>query len=138
MATVYGIDTGSWRVRIAAGEGSFRRLEVRDIAEVGVPTGEDGAPRPFDALDRLRRDEPRWDAAEKVAAVPLDAAVARLVRLPFTDRNAIARAIPAEVESQVPYDLEDMVLASRVVDAREGQSRSVVFVAPRDALRQRI
>ncbi|MFZ5481022.1 MAG: pilus assembly protein PilM [Myxococcota bacterium] len=138
MATVYGIDTGSWRVRIAAMEGSFRRFEVRDAAQVATQTGDAGEPLPFEALDTLRKNEPGWEAAEKAAAVPLDAAVARLVRLPFTDRNAIARAIPAEVESQVPYDLEDMVLASRVIDARDGASRSLVLVAPRDDLRARI
>lgn len=138
MATIYGIDTGSWRVRIAAVEGSFRRWEVRDAAQVPVATAPDGTALVADALQSLRAEEPGWEAADKVAAFPLDHGVVRLVRLPFSDRNAIARALPAEVESQVPYDLEDMTLGIRVIDTREGQSRTAVFIAPKDGLRGRI
>lgn len=138
MATVYGIDTGSWRVRIAAMEGTFRRWEIRDAAQVAAPAGPDGQPLLGDAIAALRGEEPTWEAADKVAAFPLDHGVVRLVKLPFTDKNAIARALPAEVESQVPYDLEDMVLATRIVDAREGQSRTAVFIAPKDEIRARI
>ncbi|MDP2309065.1 MAG: pilus assembly protein PilM [Pseudomonadota bacterium] len=138
MAMVYGIDTGSWRVRVAAMEGSFRRFEIRDAAQVGVPHAEDGTPLMADAIGALRDQEKGWDTAEKAAAFPLDAGVVRLVRLPFVDKNAIARALPAEVEGSVPYDLEDMVLGTRLIDAKDGQSRTSVFIAPKDELRARI
>jgi len=36
MATVLGIDTGSWRTRVAAMDGSFRRFVVSGVAEVGA------------------------------------------------------------------------------------------------------
>ncbi len=138
MAMVYGIDTGSWRVRVAAMEGSFRRFEIRDAAQVGVPLAEDGTPLMAEAIGALRDQETGWDAAEKAAAFPLDAGVVRLVRLPFVDKNAIARALPSEVEGSVPYDLEDMVLATRLVDTKDGQSRTTVFIAPKDDLKERI
>ncbi|MFN7143464.1 MAG: hypothetical protein ACK4YP_06805, partial [Myxococcota bacterium] len=88
MAMVYGIDTGSWRVRIAAMEGSFRRFEIRDAAQVGVPVAEDGTPLVAEAIAALRDQEKAWEAAEKAAAFPLDGGVVRLVRLPFADKNA--------------------------------------------------
>ncbi len=138
MAMVYGIDTGSWRVRIAAMEGSFRRFEMRDAAQVGVSLGEDGQPRWEPAIGALRDSERGWDVAAKAAAFPLDSGVVRLVTLPFTDRTAIARALPSDVEGKVPYDLDDMVLGTRLVDIREGQSRTAVFIAPKDELAARI
>ncbi len=138
MAMVYGIDTGSWRVRVAAMEGSFRRFEIRDAAQVGVAHAEDGTPLMADAVGQLREQEKGWDAAEKAGAFPLDSGVVRLVRLPFVDKNAIARALPAEVEGSVPYDLDDMVLGTRLIDAKDGQSRTTVFIAPKDELRARI
>ncbi len=138
MAMVYGIDTGSWRVRIAAMEGSFRRFEIRDAAQVGVPLAEDGTPLVADAIGALRDQEPAWEAAEKAAAFPLDGGVVRLVKLPFADKNAIARALPAEVEGNVPYDLEDMVLGTRLVDTQANASRTVVFIAPKEDLRARV
>jgi Tfp pilus assembly PilM family ATPase len=138
MAMVYGIDTGSWRVRVAAMEGSFRRFEIRDAAQVGIPVAEDGTPLMADAIGALRDQEKGWDTAEKAAAFPLDAGVVRLVRLPFVDKNAIARALPSEVEGSVPYDLEDMVLGTRLIDTKDGQSRTSVFIAAKDELRSRV
>ncbi len=138
MAMVYGIDTGTWRVRIAAMEGSFRRFEIRDAAQVGVPIAENGAPLWAEAIGALRDQERLWESSEKAAAFPLDGGVVRLVRLPFADKSAIARALPAEVEGNVPYDLDDMVLGTRLVDITGTSSRTAVFIAPRDELRTRI
>lgn len=138
MAMVYGIDTGSWRVRIAAMEGSFRRFEIRDAAQVALAYGEDGVPLVAEALDALRAHEPSWEAAEKAAALPLDEGVVRLVKLPFADKTAIARALPAEVEGHVPYDLEDMVMGTRLVDIQGNASRTTVYIARKDDVRARI
>ncbi|MFN7145754.1 MAG: pilus assembly protein PilM, partial [Myxococcota bacterium] len=91
-----------------------------------------------DAIAALRDQEKAWEAAEKAAAFPLDGGVVRLVRLPFADKNAIARALPAEVEGHVPYDLEDMVLGTRLIDTQGNTSRTAVFIAPKDELRARI
>lgn len=138
MAMVYGIDTGSWRVRIAAMEGSFRRFEIRDAAQVALARAEDGTPLVAEAIGALRDQEPSWESAEKAASFPLDGGVVRLVRLPFSDKAAIARALPAEVEGHVPYDLEDMVLGQRLIEAQGNASRTTVYIAPRDEVRARI
>lgn len=138
MAMVYGIDTGAWRVRIAAMEGSFRRFEIRDAAQVGVPRSDDGRALYPDAIGALRDQEKHWDAAEKAAAFPLDSGVVRLVKLPFADKNAIARALPSEVEGHVPYDLEDMTMATRLVDVQGNASRTVVFIGDKDDVRARV
>ncbi len=138
MASYYGIDLGSWRVRVAAVEGSFGRYEVRDAAQIGVSRGEDGALDHAGALHALREGEPSWEAADKAAAFPLDLGVVRSVRLPFSDRAAIAKALIGEVESQVPYDLDEMVLVTHVVEAKDKESRTTAFIAPRVEVRTRV
>jgi general secretion pathway protein L len=50
------------------------------------------------------------------------------------DRTAVSRALPAEVESTVPFDLDDMVLRHRMLDTGAGQSRSLAVVTPREVL----
>ena len=57
MAMVYGIDTGTWRVRVAAMEGSFRRFEIRDAAQVGVALDEHDNALFGDAVGALRDQE---------------------------------------------------------------------------------
>ena len=99
---------------------------------------EQGNPTFADAIEALARQERGWEAAERAAAYPLDTGVVRLVKLPFADKNAIARALPAEVEGMVPYDLEDMQLATRLVDINGNVSRTAVFIAPTDELKNRI
>lgn len=134
MAVVFGIDTGSWRLRVAAMEGTFGRFVLRDVQQIEVQADPDGRVAHDRALLAMEASDPRWAAADMVAGFPLDGAAVRLVRLPFTDRRAIDRALLAEVEAQVPYDLEEMVVVPRLIDTREGQSRTLVLIAAREAV----
>ncbi len=132
MALVQGIDTGAWRVRIASMEGSFRRFALRDVQEMDASVGMQ------EAIEAIRANEPRWEDAERVAALSLGDAAVRLIRLPFSDRAVIARALPAEVEANVPYDLDDMVLVNRIIDTAAGQSRTLTIIASKEAVGTRI
>lgn len=138
MAVLFGIDTGSWRVRVAAMEGTFGRFVLRDVQQVEVQVDPDGRVATDRALRALEEADPHWAAADVVAGLPLEEAALRLVRLPFTDRRSIDRALLAEVEAQVPYDLEDMVVVPRLVDIREGQSRTLVTIAGKEAVADRL
>ncbi|GDX80463.1 hypothetical protein LBMAG42_22740 [Deltaproteobacteria bacterium] len=126
MAFVQGIDTGAWRVRVATMEGSFRRWVLRDVVEMESSVGIAAA------IEAIRADEPIWGQAERVAALPLDRGTVRVVKLPFTDRATIAKALPAEVESNVPYDLEEMVLGTHPVDQDKSGSRTRVVIARKE------
>lgn len=126
MAIVQGMDTGTWRVRVATMEGNFRRWTLRDVVEMDSSVGI------AEAIDAIRADEPAWGQAERVAALPLERGTVRVVKLPFTDRSTIAKALPAEVESNVPYDLDEMVLATKPIDQDKAGSRTRVIIARKD------
>jgi Tfp pilus assembly PilM family ATPase len=135
MARVQGIDTGSWRTRVATMEGGFRRLELTRVAESVTETDESGALR-VDLGFATASDVP--GEVDRVVAFPLDLGMVKLVKLPFSDRAAIAKALPAAVEASVPWDLEDMVLGSNVLEAGEGGSRIAAFIAPREEVAARV
>jgi Tfp pilus assembly PilM family ATPase len=135
MAKAQGIDTGSWRTRAATMEGSFRRLELARVAE-DVTRLEDGVIR-LD-LSFATADVPPGAEIDRVAAYPLDLGTVKLVKLPFSDKAAIAKALPAAVEASVPWDLDEMVLASHVLEIGPSGARIAAFVAPRDEVSARI
>jgi Tfp pilus assembly PilM family ATPase len=135
MAKAQGIDSGSWRTRAATMEGSFRRLELARVAE-DVTRLEDGVIR-LD-LSFATADVPPGAEIDRVAAFPLDLGAVKLVKLPFSDKAAIAKALPAAVEASVPWDLEEMVLASHILEIGAAGARIAAFVAPRDEVAARI
>jgi Tfp pilus assembly PilM family ATPase len=137
MAIVWGIDTGSWRTRAVQLEGSFRRFEAGDAHE--LPTiWDEGKPLVGPSVKLLGENNPRWLQGEKLAALPMELGTIRLVKLPFTDKNTIEKALPGEVEGSVPYDLEEMVLANRLLDTQGSSSRSLAFLAKHETVASRL
>lgn len=132
MAQVQGIDLGAWRVRVATMDGSFRRRILRDVVEMDASVGTGKA------IEAIAAGEPGWSTAERAAAFPLEQGAVRTVRMPFTDRATIARALPAEIESNVPYELDEMVLASRVILQDKAGSLTRAVIAPKVELRDRL
>lgn len=137
MATILGLDTGSWRTRLARMDGSFRRFVPGEQRE--VPTLWDaGQPMISPSLVVLAEGDKSWAQADRVASFPLESGSIRLVKLPFSDKKMIESTLPSEVESSVPYDLEEMVLVSRLLDTGEGKSRSLAMLARKQAVQARI
>ena len=137
MATILGLDTGSWRTRLARMDGSFRRFVPGEQRE--VPTLWDGGhPMISPSLVVLAEGDKSWAQADRVASFPIENGNIRLVKLPFADKKMIESTLPSEVESSVPYDLEEMVLVSRLLDAGEGRSRSLAMLARKQAVQARI
>lgn len=133
MARMAGIDVGSASVKVVLYEGSLRRFQFKGAYSRPVPQDAEAAPDEAgrDAAlrgllaDILPDDEPNV----LVMGFPAEHASARLVTLPFSDRGQVERALPFEVEGQVPFDLEDVVLASRIVDMKPGQTRVLTVLA---------
>lgn len=118
-------------------EGSFRRFQVAGASE--VPTVWDsGHPQIAESLALLAESDKNWAQGDKIGFFPMESGNIRLVKLPFTDRAAIEKTLPSEVESSVPYDMEEMVLATRVLDVQASSSRCLALLARHDAVKARI
>ncbi len=103
-----GLDLGcKWikRVRLRS---SFRTVEVVDFTHIPVP--DDDRQRPEKVGEALQQLEGNDRVADLVAtALPGDEVAIHLLSLPFSDRKRIAQTIGLELESQIPFSLDEVV-----------------------------
>lgn len=133
MAKMLGIDLGSAAIKLTLFEGSMRRVQFKGAWVRPVPQDVESPPTLEARMGTLRALLadlfPEGPPPVLVMAFPAEETSVRLVTLPFGDRAQVERALPFEVEGQVPFDLEDMVLAWRVLNLTPGQSRVLAVLA---------
>lgn len=75
-----------------------------------------------------------WD--EVVSALPGETVTHRILPLPFEDRKRLDQTVPFELESHLPFELEDSVVDFQVLGTGADGSHQVLAVsAPKDAVR---
>ena len=135
MARIIGIDLGSHTVKLAVFEGSFGRAQPDDLLTRPVRQDEIHGPdreARLDALAALLRGLEPDSNTTWVLGFPQDLTTLRTVQLPFADRAQVERTFRFEVENQVPFDLDRMVMAHRTQNVEEGDSRVLVALANQD------
>ncbi|MFI5304118.1 MAG: hypothetical protein ACHQYP_04910 [Nitrospiria bacterium] len=60
----------------------------------------------------------------------------RLLSLPFTQQKKIEQVLPYEVELQLPFELEQVILSYHMVDLNESSSRIMAAVTPKEEFRR--
>lgn len=137
MARVVGIDLGSHSVKVSVLEGSFGRFESKGYFVRAVAQDAEQAPdlaRKLEALAQLK-DDIGGKADVVTTTFPAEAASMRVVELPFADARQVEKTVPFEVEAIVPFELDDMILASRILSLAPGSSKVLVGLAEREAIR---
>lgn len=137
MARTYGIDLGAHSVKVAELEGSFGRFQLVGYRERRVPEPDDRASNLDErvaVLSEMLDEEGARDGATYGVGFPTEHASLRVVSLPFGDRAKVEQALSFEVEGQVPFDLEDMVLSSRILQVEPGNSKVLAGMAERDRI----
>jgi Tfp pilus assembly PilM family ATPase len=135
MARIIGIDLGSWTVKLTVLEGGFSRFETDSQHSKIVPQADGNLPDLETRMGTLQDLLTEIDADENClygAGFPVDSASIRLVHMPFTDKNQIAQTLEFEVESLVPYDLDDMTLSHRIVSSSPEGSGVLAAMAPKN------
>ncbi len=118
MPRIIGIDLGSSTVKVVRLETRARGgHEVAGFCEAAVPPpaeGQDAAAsvveRTSTALAELKA-RGHLDGDVFVTGLPGDAAAVRTLKFPFADTKKIADALPFALESEIPMDLDDIVLS---------------------------
>jgi general secretion pathway protein L len=95
------------------------------------------APRSDDLAADLRTlaatHDLRWD--EVISALPGDVVTHRVLTLPFHDRKRLDQTVPFELETQLPFELDEAVVDYQVL-GRDGESAIVLAaLAPKAAVR---
>ncbi|MEN0062652.1 MAG: type II secretion system protein GspL [Myxococcota bacterium] len=140
MPRLIAVDIGSHAVKVASYRINGREVLLDERYHQLVPQG--GAAPMFEqrlaALDALLDDVPalKPDSGDLVLlAFPSSLATFRSLNLPFTDTAQIENTLAFEVESEVPFDLDEMILGWRIAEQGLG-SDIVTVLAKRDDVRE--
>jgi general secretion pathway protein L len=138
MARIVGLDLGSYSIKVVQVEARGRSgdFEVVGYDELDVPPIPEGeastlADRHKEALGLLKeRGALRGDIF--VTGLPGDKAAVRTLTFPFSDPRKIQQTLPFELEAEIPFDIEDLVISwsvLRTIKADDGDERTEVLVA---------
>lgn len=124
---ILGLDVGSYAVKAVELRQTLRELEVVQLRE--VPLGGSGGTL-VERLQELVRTH-RLPTQHVVCALAGDRVSNRTIEFPFRDKRKVAQAIPFEVESQVPFDLEDIVIDWSETAGSRNHSELIATISPR-------
>ncbi len=136
---IVAIDLGGHTVKATVFSGNRRTWMLEERAEQAVP--QDGTASPslaarLAALQELIRSRPQWakGGANVALAWPSEMATIHRITLPFTDRVQVEKTLPFAVEAEVPFDLDTMVMGSRI-KARQSDTEALVAFTKKEPLR---
>lgn len=103
-----GLDLGNQSLTRVRLKSSFRSVEVLDCKSVPIP--QDDRPYPERLAEALSRLDGHSSPSDLVAtALPGDVITVRTLQLPFSDNKRIQQTVGFELESQIPFSLDDVV-----------------------------
>lgn len=119
MPKLVAIDLGSHAVKATVWEGTSRRAQFEGRYAARVQQEGGAAPSisaRIAALEALLSAHTQWTGGTATIAVawPGELATLHPITLPFADRAQVEKTLPFAVEAEVPFDMEEMVLASRI------------------------
>jgi len=127
LRNVLGLDLGSHAIKAVELQQSFRRLEAVQVRAAAIDDAE------LDASELIGRFSQvhQFATDHVVTAVRGDRLSVRQLTFPFAERRKLAQAVPFEVEDQLPFEIDDVVLDWSVVGGDRSRSEVVAAVAPR-------
>lgn len=136
---IVALDLGGHTVKATVYKGNRRTWILEERAEQLVP--QDGTASPslgarLAALQDLIKSRPQWakGGASVALAWPSEMATIHRITLPFTDRAQVEKTLPFAVEAEVPFDLDTMVMGSRI-KARQNDTEALVAFTKKEPLR---
>ncbi|MEE8408611.1 MAG: pilus assembly protein PilM [Myxococcota bacterium] len=127
------LDIAATHVRLVVIEATFRSAEVVSAQTFRLtPDGER-----LSLLRQIRSALPAHVDSVIATADPKSAST-RMLSFPFDDLRKIEAAIDFELESQVPYDIDDLGTTWNVVSRGQGAAQVLAAVAPRQGLIEQI
>jgi general secretion pathway protein L len=121
-----GLDLGSHSIKLVELRQSLRSIELGRLVAVPVAPGAAPLEALGDAVASL------GVAGERVVcAIAGDRVARRPIRFPFRDRRRIAQAVPFEIESETPFELDQVFVDWELVGDRKAGADVVATVVPR-------
>ncbi len=128
MARVLGLDLGSHTLKGVIVETTYRGAAVKGFVSAPVPPDGERHDRLKAALAQLTAGAPLI-ADSVVVSMPGTGLATHPIALPFSDPKKIESTLGFEVESQLPYDLDEAVYDHQLTHADETGASLLVGVA---------
>jgi Tfp pilus assembly PilM family ATPase len=140
MPKLIAIDQGSHAVKVAVYQTRGRGYEL--VGRFHQPVPQEGeavsVEQRLAALDALLDENEDWAQASSVASWSGERATFRVVTLPFTDQAKIDQTLPFAVEGEVPFDMDNMLLASKVLSKDQQRTRMLTVLVEEEAIEEYI
>jgi general secretion pathway protein L len=124
---ILGLDVGSHAAKAVELRQTLRGVEVVQLRHLPFDDPTPGVASELRDLVQL------YDLPSDYVVVSLagDRISSRHLQFPFRDRRKIAPAVPFEVESQVPFDLDDYFVDWEIIDEQKNHAEVIATLAPR-------
>jgi Tfp pilus assembly PilM family ATPase len=128
--SVLGLDIGSYALKAAELRAGLRGVEFTRFEMTRLPTD----PSEREETLRIFIQDRALPLEFVVAALPADRCTQRHLRFPFDDPKKIARALPFEVEEELPVPLTDLVLTHEPGLVRPEQTEVLAILAQKSTV----
>lgn len=135
MARILGLDLGTHTLKAVLLETALRGYTVKAYTTVAVPADGERNDRLRAALPLLAAQLGPLAADTTVVALPGVASATHPIALPFSDPKKIESTLAFEVESQLPYELDQAVFDHQVSAVDEKGTQLLVGVVRKPELR---
>jgi general secretion pathway protein L len=147
--SIIGLDVGSTGIKAVHLRSGLMGVEwvkavTRDWPDLNDPFG-------FGSVENTYRMEPSESDVEVIKSLLSDASAVRAqiivsvpahlcslrtLTLPFSDERRLNQVVPFEVEAQLPFPVEEVVVDYQILHTENGSSRLLVAALPRETLRR--
>ncbi len=127
LRNVLGLDVGSHAIKAVEVQQNLRGFEAVQIHS--LPTADDE----LGLSDLLQRFVALHNLPTEhiVSALPGDQISARRLSFPFREKKKIAAAVPFEIEGEIIFDIDDVIVDWEVVSDERNRADVVALCAPR-------
>lgn len=116
MQKVLGLDIGSYSIKAIEIINKFKSYEISNFYEIVIPNIED---TPMDSIVPVCMEqlfhENNIHADRIITAMPGQFISSRILEFNFSDQRKIEASIPMQLEEQVPFNMEDMVVDHQIL-----------------------
>lgn len=128
MKSVVGLDVGSHSVKAVELRQTFRGLEPVQMRV--HPRGDPDAPESESLLRFMRMHS--FPTEHIACAIPGDRLSTRRMEFPFRDRKKLSQAVPFELEGEIPFDLDDVVVDWELISSDRSHASVAATIAQRN------
>lgn len=129
MQKVIGLDIGSYSVKIVEILNSFNSYEIINFYENVIPDFDEVEADvliPYVMEQLFRENDLKVDRI--VTAMPGQFVSSRIMSFNFTDPRKVEKAVIAEVEDVVPYDMDDMIIDHQILGQVENTTMAMAVM----------